>query len=177
MARNHILIALLLVLALLMLAPAVHAADIEDLTAEDILNALGPRSGDQLIWDILLYSIFISATVTMFLIPDKQLAATLCMFLVMFLALVSKVLVGNTSTSVIQPTDLPVLGFNAGMFVIPLIVAGIVRARRGTPKALLPSILTGILGGGYFFLYWALEQRDYVSPEDTAALIHRLLGL
>jgi hypothetical protein len=177
MTRNHILIALLLVLALMMLAPAVHAADIEDLSAKDILNKLGPRSGDQLIWDIFLYGIFFMAMITMFLIPDKQLTATLMMFLVMFFALISKVLVGNTTDAVIEPTDLPVLGFNAGMFVIPLIVAGMVRARRGTPKALFPSIITGILGGGYFFLYWAIEQRDYVSPEETAALIHRLLGI
>ncbi|HEX2621877.1 MAG TPA: hypothetical protein VHL11_17090, partial [Phototrophicaceae bacterium] len=61
---------------------------------------------------------------------------------------------------IFDPLELGTLALNVGIFVIPLIVAGMLRGRGKTPKALMPAILTGMLGGGYFFLFWALVQRN-----------------
>jgi hypothetical protein len=51
------------------------------------------------------------------------------------------------------------LALNCGLFVIPFIVAGMLRGRNRMARAVFPALLVGLLGGGYFFLFWALAQR------------------
>ncbi len=160
LTRTHFNIIYLLILALFFIVPNALA---QDFTADDILDALGPRDGDALILDIILYLIFFMSIITMFLIPDKQLTASLLNFAVLFFAVISKLLVSadvNDLDAIISPCDLPTLGINAALFALPLIIAGMVRTRKvGSPPAMFTSIINGLFGGGYFFLFWALAQR------------------
>jgi len=174
MTRKHLLLMMLYIVLALVFVPAVYAqGSTADLDVNDIIEALGPREGRDLLWDILLYLIFLLGFVLMFLIPDKQLFPALLNFLVMGLAVISKLLVGQGRT--IEPGDLPVLVLNVGMFVLPLIIAGMVRSVKGKPsKAIIPAVIQGMVGGGYFFLFWALEQRplsEAPGPQDLLLLI------
>lgn len=165
MTRKHAVILILFVVLALFWVPMAGAQTVEDLDAQEIIDLLGPRSGEDLLFDILLYLIFFMSVISMFLIPDKQLMATMLNFVVILCAVLSKVLVGENAPYILAPTDLPVLPINAAMFVIPLIIAGMVRQRRGSPPAMITGIITGLLGGTYFFLFWALKQRGFVSDE------------
>ncbi len=100
----------------------------------------------------MIYGIFFIGLLTMFLVPDKQLLPQMLMVLVCGLAVFAKV-------DVFGPTEFPIFIINVGMFVVPFIVAGMVRGKHKTAAAAFPAILTGMLGGGYFFLFWALMQR------------------
>lgn len=172
MTRKHAIVLLLFVVLMLFWVPVTGAQQsLEDLDPQEIIDLLGPRTGDDLIFDILLYLIFFMSIISMFLIPEKQLMATMLNFTVILLAVLSKILVGENAPYILEPTDLPVLPINAGMFVIPLMIAGMVRQRRGSPPAMATGIITGLLGGTYFFLFWALKQRDYVSDEVMQTLI------
>ncbi|GAB4508396.1 MAG: hypothetical protein OHK0046_00650 [Anaerolineae bacterium] len=160
MPRKHYYVILLYFLLALVVVPAAYAQSTTDLRFEDILDALAPREGTALLWDLLLYAIFFLGLVNSLLIPDKQLLPSLLNFGVIGLAVVSKLLVGDGRT--IEPTDFAVLILNTGMFVLPLMIAGMVRSfsrRSQAPRALMPSIFMGLLGGVYFFLFWAVEQR------------------
>lgn len=161
MSRKGLLVILLLFVGLFVIVPAAFAQSGSDISVDDIIDAIGPRDGEELIWDILLYLIFFLSIVTMFLIPDKQLTATLLNFTVLFLAVISKLLVSTEPGAFISPCDLPVLGINAGLFALPLIMAGMVRTRKvGNPPAMITGIATGLMGGGYFFLFWFMAQQS-----------------
>ncbi len=163
MKRHHIQVILLYLLLAFTAVPVTFAQSTSDLEFGDILNALGPRTGEDLIFDILLYIIFFLTFINMFLIPDKQMFVTILNFTVMGFAIVSKLLIGDGLP--LEATDLPVLVLNVGMFTIPLVIAGMLRSVKGKPsRAMLPAILTGLIGGGYFFLFWFLKQRDGVMP-------------
>lgn len=163
MTRKHFMLILLYILLALLVVPTVYAQGTTDLEFSDIVDAIGPRTGRDLLWDVMLYMIFFLALINMFMIPDKQLMVTILNFIVMGLAIMSKLLVGteNTTDRVFQRGDLPVLVFNVGMFVIPLIMAGMLRSVKGKrPKAIYVCIIMGLLGGAYFFMFWAMEQRQ-----------------
>jgi hypothetical protein len=118
------------------------------LQLQDILNKLAPRSGVELLYDIFLYIIFFLALITMFMQSDKQLFPTIVMAAVAAMAVLGKL-------SIFPAKDFGSLIINAGMFVLPLIVAGITSAK----KSQAPAIFGGILGGLYFFLFWVVSQR------------------
>ena len=153
--QKRVVILVLLTFMVLSLAPVAHAQDVPNIPFSEIPARLLPQS-DTMLWDILLYLIFFLALITSFLVPDKQMLPTLIITLVMGMAVVDKL-------HIFPPGHFATLVLNAGIFVLPLIVAGMVRARQGTPKAMAPAALTGILGGIYFFLYWAIEQRSLVG--------------
>lgn len=134
------------------------------LTLQDIIDKLAPRPGfPGLFYDILLYIIFFAALITMFMQSDKQLITTLLMAAVAAMAVIAKLNVFAATDILggrIQGTRggilLPiVLLINAGMFVLPLIVAGITQAKKSRPSA----VLGGIIGGLYFFAFWYISQR------------------
>jgi FtsH-binding integral membrane protein len=153
MSRRVIILAALVALLLLAITPVAYAQT-RQIDTDQILKALGPRNGmPYILFDILLYGIFFIGFIAMMLVPDKQLSPSILMIGVLGCAIVAKV-------NVFRPTDLPMLGINATMFVIPLIVAGMLRGRGKTPKALGPAIFTGILGGIYFFAFWFFEQSN-----------------
>ncbi|MCU0496527.1 MAG: hypothetical protein MUF87_04145 [Anaerolineae bacterium] len=163
MQKKHLFALLELFMLLVVFVPLSYAQS--DVDTQALLNALAPRNEmPYLLIDILLYAIFILGMITMFLVPDKQLLPGLLMVAVVGTSVISKIAVSEPRT-IFSPCDLPVLGINTFMFVIPLIVAGMVRARGKTPAALAPGILTGLVGGGHFFLFWALLQRGCASTQ------------
>jgi hypothetical protein len=152
MISKRILAFLALFFVSALLVPSVQAQT-TDIDFQQILARLGPANTmPELLFDIMRYLIFILGFITLILVPDKQLLASLLMTAVVGMVVIAKL-------DIFPPTDLPTLALNCGIFVIPLIVAGMLRGRGKTPRALAPAILTGLLGGGYFFLFWALAQR------------------
>lgn len=121
-----------------------------NLDFQDILQALAPRmDGINLLYDILLYIMFFLALITMFMQSDKQMFTTLIMAAVAALCVIAKL-------NVLRPKEFGSLVINAGMFVLPLIVAGITQAKKSQG----PAIIGGVLGGVYFFLFWVVSQRS-----------------
>ena len=53
------------------------------------------------------------------------------------------------------PAGLIWLVMHVGVFVIPLIVAGMTKMKKSRPLA----VVTGILGGVFFFAFWFAAQR------------------
>lgn len=140
----------------------------QDINFEDILSALGPRDDTALLFDILLYLIFFLGFINMLLIPDKQLFPAMLNFTVIGLTVASKLLIDVENdggyfnpSAVLVPTDFAVLPMNVGIFVFPLIIAGMLRSVKGKKtNAIYPAMLMGLLGGAYFFLFWSVEQND-----------------
>ncbi|MBL8156199.1 MAG: hypothetical protein JNM70_18615 [Anaerolineae bacterium] len=120
----------------------------DGLTIQDILARLGPRGGTELLYDILLYAIFLLNVIGMFMQSDKQLVPTLMLGGAAALAVVAKL-------NIFNPLAFGSLAVNAGIFVLPLLTAGITKAK----KSLGLVILAGILGGVYFFFFWLVSQR------------------
>ena len=132
-------------------------------SGQQILARLAPRTGTDLILDLMLYTLFGIGFISMILVPDKQMLPSILMLGVIMAALIAKLqYVG------INVCDLATFAVNVFMFAIPMLVAGMVRGRSGkTPKALWPAVLTGLIGGMYFFMFWALYQQScaYNCPE------------
>ncbi len=118
-----------------------------NLDIQDILNKLLPK-GATLGYDIMIYLIFFLALIAMFMQSDKQLVTTLMLAGTAGLAVIAKL-------GVFEPRDFGSLIINAGMLVLPLITAGITKAKKSVPLA----VLGGIMGGVYFFAFWLFEQR------------------
>lgn len=129
----------------------------EGVTIQEILKLLGPQTGNML-WNILLYAIFILSVIAILGMPDKNMLASLLMGAVALSAVIAKL-----STSAVPPL-LPKREFgmfliNALIFVFPLLTAGVIRARKKSRTVML-CIITGVLGGMYFFFFWFLEQAN-----------------
>lgn len=120
-----------------------------NLNPQDIVARLAPRTnGVFLLYDILLYIIFILALIVMFMQSDKQLVPTILAGLVGALTVIAKL-------NVFDPLAFGALVINSGIFVFPIIIAGITKAKKSQPLA----IIAGVLGGIYFFLFWFVSQR------------------
>jgi hypothetical protein len=168
LTRNHILWTILvLVSALFMVSPAL--AQDSSIQLEDIGALLSPRQGNDLLFDIMLYLLFFLGMVNSLLIPDKQLFQTMLNISVVACAIISKLLVGGVlydtfdgvRNYTIPPCDFPVLIINVWMFVMPMIVAGMLRSVKGKKTQGIPvSIFMGLIGGAHFFLFWALKQQE-----------------
>lgn len=152
MLKKYLALGFILIVASLMMVSVVYAQAAPDIDFQEIISNLGPRTGDLLILDILLYLIFGMGLITMLLVPDKQQVPSLIMLAVLGVAVIGKV-------EIFGPREFAIFVINVVMFVGPFMVAGMVRERGRRPRALLPAILTGLLGGGYFFLFWALRQQ------------------
>jgi hypothetical protein len=123
---------------------------------QDILFLIGPTSG-QVAWNILLYIIFFFALITMLVMPDKNLLPTLLIAGVLLAAVVAKLSLSA------RPPIIPLDHFlmyvlNATMFIFPLLVAGLVRAKK-KGRVVPAAIMTSLFGGVYFFVFWFLMQR------------------
>ncbi len=177
MRRNNLLIlSLLFVSVLLWVIPFPSMAQTVDLSFSDVLDTLKPRGGRGLIYDILLYAIFILAFINQFLIPDKQLPMTLLNFSTMGAAIIIKLLVTIPGTpctwvdATFQPDDYPTFFINIWLVVAPLLLAGGLRSVKGKPSsAVAPAVLTFILGAIYFFVFWFTEQRPCSDPPAPTA--------
>lgn len=119
------------------------------LTLQDILAKLAPRGGVELLYDIFLYIIFFLAVIAMFMQSDKQTLPTILLAAVAAFAVIGKL-------NIMTPKAFGTLIINIGMGVIPLIVAGITKAKKS--QALL--VIGGVLGMVYFIIFWLVSQRS-----------------
>jgi hypothetical protein len=119
------------------------------LTLQDILSKLAPRGGVELVYDLFLYVIFFLAVIAMFMQSDKQTFPTILLAAVAAFAVIGKL-------GILTPKSFGTLIINIGMGVIPLIVAGITKAKKS--QALV--IIGGVLGMVYFIIFWLVSQRS-----------------
>src|SRR5574341_684100 len=123
-------------------------AQSSQLNVQDIIQRLGPNSQPGLVWNIFLYLIFFIGLATMFMQSDKQLLTTLMMAAVAFSAVLDKLQVLRNQP-ILGQRDFGTLLLHILMFTFPLIVGGLAKAKKSRG----PAILTGILGGIYFFAF------------------------
>lgn len=137
-----------------------------DVNLQDILALLGPGSGINIIWSVFLYLIFFFALLALFFMPDKNMVPTLLIAAVLLFAVVAKLSLGAINEGqapILRPKDFGMFVINVGMFALPLVAVGMTRVtgvrKRGSNRAAAPSIITGLLGGVYFFAFWFFYQQ------------------
>jgi len=118
-------------------------------TIQQVLSHLLPRDGVGLIYDIFLYIIFVMDLILMFGQSDKQTLTTIMAGGAAALAVVAKL-------EVFTPKSFGSLIVNAGMFVLPLLVVGISKAKKVQPL----GVISGVLSAIYFFMFWLISQRS-----------------
>jgi hypothetical protein len=118
----------------------------DNISGQEILRLLGPSS-DRLFFDILLYVSFFFSLIMMFTQGDKALLTTIISAATMLLIVLAKL-------RVFVPLEFGTFVVNAGIFLLPILVAGMTRA----PKSRPPAVLAGIAGAIHFFLFWFLFQ-------------------
>ncbi|MFN8377302.1 MAG: hypothetical protein U0452_01420 [Anaerolineae bacterium] len=129
----------------------------EGVSLQEIFKLLGPQTGNML-WNILLYAVFFLSITAILTMPDKNMVPSLLMGAVALAAVIAKL-----STSAIPPLfpkrEFGMFLINVMIFVFPLLTAGIIRARKKGRSVML-CVITGVLGGMYFFFFWFLEQAN-----------------
>jgi hypothetical protein len=118
------------------------------LTLQQVLSHLAPRGGVNLIYDIVLYIIFVLDLILMFGQSDKQTITTVMAGGAAAMAVVAKL-------DVFTPKSFGSLVINAGMFVLPLLVVGISKAKKVQPLGVISAVFSAI----YFFAFWFFSQR------------------
>jgi hypothetical protein len=128
-----------------------------------ILNllSLAPASGvpNVVLFSILLYAIFVLAVLCLFLMPDKNMLPTLLVAAVLLASVIGKLITGGANLSGFRPAQFGSLIINVIPFLAPFLVAGMTRTRKRSNPVVPLSILMGIFGGIYFFLFWFFLQR------------------
>jgi hypothetical protein len=119
------------------------------LTLQQVLSHLAPRSGVNLIYDIILYIVFVLDLILMFGQSDKQTITTIMAGGAAALAVIAKL-------DVFRPREFGSLVVNAGMFVLPLLVVGISKAKKVQPLGVISAVFSAI----YFFAFWFFAQRS-----------------
>jgi hypothetical protein len=138
-----------------------------DINVRDILSLLGPGTGQNIIWSIMLYILFFLALLTLFKVPDKNMIPTLLMGTVLLFIIIAKLSISANAVRggrpIINNKDFGMYLINIGIGVLPLIAIGMTRTssrvnRRSNP-ATGPAILTALLGILYFFAFWLAVQQ------------------
>jgi hypothetical protein len=119
------------------------------LTLQQVLAHLAPRSGVNLVYDIILYIVFVLDLILMFGQSDKQTITTVMAGGAAALAVVAKL-------DVFKPREFGSLIVNAGMFVLPLLVVGISKAKKVQPLGVISAVFSAL----YFFAFWFFAQRS-----------------
>lgn len=127
-----------------------------DVNFQDILQALGPGTGQDAIWSVFLYIIFFFAMITLFLTPDKNMVPTLLIAGVLMATIVAKLSLG-TSPPLLERKEFGMMIVNITMFIFPIIAVGMLRAKKNRMAA--PAIITAVTGFVYFFMFWLVVQR------------------
>lgn len=138
-----------------------------DLNFKDIVTLLGPGTGQNIIWSIMLYILFFLALLTLFKVPEKNMIPTLLMGTVLLFIIIAKLSISANSVRggkpIIHNKDFGMYIINIGIGVLPLIAVGMTRttsrvARRANPAA-APAIFTAVIGIVYFFGFWLAVQQ------------------
>lgn len=119
-----------------------------DVSFNEILAQLSLGSDPGPIFNIQLYILFFLNLVAFFMQSEKQLAATLFCGGALALIVISKL-------NLIDPESIFALLINVGIFIIPIFVTGMSKAKGSKPI----TGLAGLLGGVYFFSFWFILQR------------------
>jgi hypothetical protein len=130
----------------------------ENINFDEALSLLALGSGLDAVWSIMLYLCFFLNLLTLFLVPDKNLLATLVVASTLVFTLIGKVSLAS-SDPIFQRKEFGMLVINIWIGVMPFIVAGIMRTRKSSNPAMPLTIIAGCIGFGYFIMFWALEQR------------------
>ena len=139
----------------------------ENIDFKGILTLLGPGTGQDIIWSILLYIIFFFALITLFRVPDKNMIPTLLMGTVLLFTIVAKLSISANSVRggrpIIHNKDFGMYAINIAIGVLPLIAVGMTRVtsrvnRRSNPAA-ATAIITSLVGIVYFFGFWLAVQQ------------------
>ena len=118
-------------------------------TLQQVLAHLAPRGGVNLIYDIVLYIIFILDLILMFGQSDKETLTTIMAGGAAALAVVAKL-------DFFQPKSFGSFIVNSGMFILPLLVVGM--SRKG--KKVQPvGVISAVFSALYFFAFWFFSQR------------------
>jgi hypothetical protein len=118
-------------------------------TLQQVLAHLAPRGGVNLIYDIVLYIIFILDLILMFGQSDKETLTTIMAGGAAALAVVAKL-------DFFQPKSFGSFIVNSGMFILPLLVVGM--SRKG--KKVQPiGVISAVFSALYFFAFWFISQR------------------
>lgn len=122
----------------------------ENIDLQEIFWRLGIYSGygdNPLIWNIFIYVIFIFTLITMLLQGDKALVTTLLSAGGLFCCLIAKL-------AIFDVDEFGTLIVHAGMFLLPILVAGMTESGKSRG----PAILAGIVGAVFFFAFWFVYQ-------------------
>ncbi|NDJ59985.1 MAG: hypothetical protein GYB67_02605, partial [Chloroflexi bacterium] len=82
--------------------------------------------------------------------PTLLIAATLLM------ALIAKLSISGNDP-ILRPREFGTFVLNVGMFILPLIAVGMIRAKKS--RATAPAILGALIAGVYFAAFWFVEQQ------------------
>lgn len=126
---------------------------------QEIIRLVSPGQGQDFLWSIMLYLCFFFGLLTLFLLPDKNLLPTLLMAATLLFIFIAKISLASPQP-VFERKEFGMLIINVWIGVIPLIVAGMIRTRKRNNPALPTSIIAGLIGLGYFMIFWALVQRN-----------------
>jgi hypothetical protein len=120
----------------------------------DIPRLLGPGSGIDVLFSIVLYIVFFLSLITMFMQSDKQLTATLIMAATLLLIILAKLTLAANAPFTRREFGTYVI--HAGIFIFPALVAGMTKV----PKSRGPAVLAAILGAVYMFGFWLVFQSQ-----------------
>lgn len=136
----------------------------DGINLNEILNyiSLTPAGGlaNSTLFSLILYVIFSLALLALVLMPDKNLLPTLLIAGVLLAAVIGKLITAGANIGGFRPREFGTLIVNVIPFLFPMLVAGMVRTRKRSNPVVPLGILTGILGGVYFFLFWFFFQRS-----------------
>ncbi len=122
----------------------------QNITLQDILWRLGIYYGygnSPLIWNILIYIVFIFTLITMLMQGDKALLTTVLSAVGMLCCLVAKL-------AIFDVHSFGTLIVHSGMFLLPALVAGMTTSG----KSRAPAVLASVVGAVFFFLFWFFFQ-------------------
>jgi hypothetical protein len=128
----------------------------DSINLQEIIRYLSPTP-QTMVWDVFLYVIFFFALLSLLLMPDKNLVPTLMIATVLLCALIAKLSLGSRREAIVERGEFGMFVVNAVMFAFPLIAAALIRARKS--RATAPAVITSLIAGVYFFLFWFIIQR------------------
>lgn len=155
MLKRISVIATFIILALLGVV-SVASAQGPNMDLSELWSRLSPTASSAVpaYLSYILYALFALSFITIFVVPDKQANLGYMMIIVMLASVLVKI-------QFFYICGLVTLVLNVSMMVIPLLVGGMSRGVPGKPATSMSlGIITGILGGVYFFLFWAQVQSN-----------------
>jgi len=131
--------------------------------ASEIISLLNPLTQNpnvpgSLIFNILLYIIFFLALFVMLRMPDKNILPTLLIATVLLSCVIAKLSITARRDPVFEPSSFGMYIVNLSPLVLPVLVAGTVRARK-VAAVVVPSLVMAVFGVFYFFMFWFFVQR------------------